>query len=282
LSTEIRKLSPAEILSLVNELLRPHPDARGNIAIQAADENRAEFGSLISKVVAHQLPNSIKREIIDLVIASPDDTQVDEVLADEILGFREKEIEALRTGKLNQWQFKGEEPWLGLPSPQILTPYFAFSTLLKELNPPSGATFAELGAGPGRGAVVIGRKRPDLKYIGYELLLERVEEGQAAIRFLQIRNARMLKQNLSDPHFLPEHADYFYIFNSFSEETFDKVYRDLGQLAKTKAIHVLVTDNSPPPPREFDGGVVANLVRSIRLPGMWGALDVWVFSPKQR
>ncbi len=281
LVSELSRLTPSELTGLCQDISK----TRATILRDRAAEwtQRSEASDLLLKFDA-KLKESLvglsadqKRALVAQAISDTDRWYSEAAeIADRALGLRLLEWRAINEKRLSERTFPNEDGWLGYRSSSILTPYSAFAALLTEINPARGSTFTELGAGPGRGAVTLGTLRPDIHYTGYELLGERVQEGNAALHALGIKGPRLIQQNLSDPAFTLPPSDYYYLFNPFSESTFPKVYRDLEKVSEQKTVRVLITSNTPPP-TQFNRNTRAKLERTIKLPG-FTSVDVWVYA----
>src|SRR4051812_908888 len=82
------------------------------------------------------------------------------------------ERELLASGRASDG--KREQNWVGLPSKSLLTPYAEIRELLERLRPRAGSTLIDLGAAYGRMAFVVAAHFPEVRFVGYELVAERV------------------------------------------------------------------------------------------------------------
>jgi len=121
----------------------------------------------------------------------------------------------------------------------MLTPYLEIRSLLEFLKPLEGTTIADLGAGYGRMAFVIGTHFPNIHFIGYELVHERVEESHRCLEPRGFKNVQMIEADLSSPEFRPISADYYFIYDFGTRDAIEKTLQDLRTIAQTRAITVI-------------------------------------------
>ena len=164
--------------------------------------------------------------------------------ADEWLGFHIKEIEDEITERnpdaAKRARLSGnEERWVGLAPETLQTPYVEFRAILDLLKPKAGQTVVDLGAAYGRLGFVIARHYPGVKFVGYELLPERVLEGRRVLAAHGSADTLLLKADLSLPDFKPAQADFYFIYDFGSRGAIDKVLVDLKEISCTRAITVV-------------------------------------------
>lgn len=189
-------------------------------------------------------------------------------LIDILMGLKVSEITnqlAKQRSRSIQDKYGEEDTWHGALPEMLLTRYPDFKKILEILAPPSGSSFVDFGSGHGRMGLYLGIQHPELKFTGYELVQERVEDSQRAAKELGLSgDVQFLEQNLADPKFLPVEADYYYAFNPVSLPTFEKLARDLiviaGKRPPGKPIRVIVTG----PTR---GKLDPKFFREIEFPG---------------
>lgn len=155
---------------------------------------------------------------------------------DAWLGLRTHSIEA----RLSQGSYPDQIAWIGLPVRSLLTPYPELRQILEQLAPTPGSTIVDLGAGYGRMGFVVAEHFPEVAFIGYELVQERVDE---ALRCLRLRNVperiRMKQADLLAPGFVPEPASFYFLYDFGSREAIEKTLQDLRTIARNRAITVV-------------------------------------------
>ncbi|WP_413578202.1 methyltransferase [Bdellovibrio sp. HCB290] len=171
------------------------------------------------------------------------EAQEHSVVVDEWLGFKTAEIEhALLSSQDYNVQADQNIPvnfWRGLPVQALQTPYTEIRHILDLLKPTEGQHIVDLGCGYGRMAFVVGKHYPNVKFTGYELVAERVNEGNRILRNFDYPLAAIKTQDLTDPRFVPVSADYYFIFDFGSAPAVDKTLEDLKSIALTRSIQVV-------------------------------------------
>lgn len=132
-----------------------------------------------------------------------------------------------------------QQLWTGLPVQALLTPYTEIRTILDQLPLRAGQTVVDLGAGYGRMGFVIDRHFPDVWFVGYELVLERVHEGQRGLKRAGCNNAFLERADLGDPSFVPLAADYYFLYDFGARWAIEKSLDDLKSVAVERAITVV-------------------------------------------
>ncbi|MCM2277369.1 MAG: class I SAM-dependent methyltransferase [Oligoflexia bacterium] len=150
--------------------------------------------------------------------------------ADAWLGLRTESIER---GLLSRDPpAPGQRLWIGTPPRTFLTPYLELREIMETLALVPGATIVDLGAGYARLAFVVARHYPHTRYLGYELVAERVAEARAALERQGFRNAELLRADLSDPSFSPKAAEAYFIYDYGTRNAIAKTLEDLRLIAQ--------------------------------------------------
>jgi hypothetical protein len=132
-----------------------------------------------------------------------------------------------------------QELWIGLATKSLLTPYSEIRFILNHLNPGPGTTVVDLGAAYGRMGFVIGRHYPKVKFIGYEFVGERVNEGLRCLKPFQFPLIELIHADLSVPDFTPAMAEFYFIYDFGNPKVIEKTLHDLRRIAREKAIVVV-------------------------------------------
>ncbi len=173
---------------------------------------------------------------VDEEVVTYPEAQAHSAEVDRWLGLDTERIEAALGAKCPE----GQEHWLGLPVRALLTPYTELRSLLERLGPRPGDTLVDLGAGYGRMGFVIARHFPGVSFIGYECVTERVQEASRCLKGAGADSrARMEIADLSDPHFLPVAAPYYFIYDFGSVSAIEKTLGDLRVVARLHPIAVV-------------------------------------------
>lgn len=145
----------------------------------------------------------------------------------------------------------------------VQSSYATMLTALRYLNPAKGSRFIDLGSGYGRVGLVVGLMRPDIDFIGYEFVEDRVNIANHASANLALnQHVRFHTQDLSEKSFKIPIADTYYIFDSFTDESYLYILEQLEAIALQKKITVVTKGNARlwlkkvnwAQPQEFDGG----------------------------
>ncbi len=144
-------------------------------------------------------------------------------------------------------RFGNEQTWFRFGNRDLLTPYFEFMNILHKLAPKPGERITLLGSGVGREAIPTSIRYPGVQVNGYEIVGERVAASEALRKHLGLKDVQFQEQNLADPGFKPEPADYYYAFNPVSGTTFDKILSDLKSQAEkhNRPFHIVVSGPAP-------------------------------------
>jgi hypothetical protein len=127
----------------------------------------------------------------------------------------------------------GHQTWVGLDPQTLNTPYGELVQLCHLLNPLQGELMVDLGAGFGRLGLVLHRLYPLVTFKGFELVDERVKEGNRVFLEQGCSQAMLYTQDLMDKDFVLPLAQYYFLYD-FGKV--DHIRRTLHQL-ETLADH---------------------------------------------
>jgi hypothetical protein len=114
---------------------------------------------------------------------------------------------------LGQVLHDGHQTWVGLEPQTLLTPYNELVLICKLLNPLPNEHLIDLGAGYGRMGLVMNTYAPESFFTGYELVAERVNEGNRVFQQLNYLNGQLYSQDLTDPNFKIPKANYYFLYD---------------------------------------------------------------------
>jgi precorrin-6B methylase 2 len=128
----------------------------------------------------------------------------------------------------------------------VQTSYSTVLVALRYLNPAKGSRFIDLGSGYGRVGLVVGLMRPDIDFVGYEFVNHRVGIAEAATVNLGLdQHVKFITQDLSSlSEFKIPIADTYYIYDSFSESTYNHVLSQLVEIAQKRKITIVTKGNA--------------------------------------
>tara|TARA_R110000868_G_scaffold209490_3_gene459306 strand:+ start:2032 stop:2751 length:720 start_codon:yes stop_codon:yes gene_type:complete len=161
--------------------------------------------------------------------------QLHSAIIDEIVGFSVHEIEE----SLIKDEYPELESWIGLSPEQLQTPYDELLELTEHLDLNGAEKVVDLGAGYGRLGLVLGQQAPQAHFLGYELVGERVENGNEVFERLELQNAQLIEQNIIAPEFEVESADIFFIYDFGQKEHINQLLKSLDDLANENEFKIV-------------------------------------------
>ncbi len=129
------------------------------------------------------------------------------------------------------WSFRNAEH-----GSSLWTPAWTAHFLLRRLALPPGATVVDVGSGYGHLGFLIGLLRPDLKYIGIEIVPERAQESSRVARLFGFENVTILEKDLSAPNFKIPAADAYYFYDPVGIDTGAKVLSEIKDHANANSL----------------------------------------------
>ncbi len=123
--------------------------------------------------------------------------------------------------------------------------YSTILLALDRMSPKEGSTIVDLGSGYGRVGLVCSLVRPDIKFIGYEYVPHRVEISNVACKALGLsENLDFKVQDLSLESFKIPDAEYYYLYDPFSEETYKYILDQIVNVSKRKKVTIVTKGNA--------------------------------------
>lgn len=107
----------------------------------------------------------------------------------------------------------GSQTWIGLDPQTLNTPYAELIRLCEVLKPAAGTHMLDLGAGYGRLGLILSEMCPGVSFTGYELVSERVDEGNRVFLERGLSHCKLITQDLTDPGFKIPEANYYFIYD---------------------------------------------------------------------
>ena len=187
---------------------------------------------------------------------------------DQELGFNIEPIEAAllqraRTlapdGSVQTWgqRLHGAQTWIGLHEQTLQTPYEELSRMCDYLAAPEKSHIVDLGAGYGRLGLLLHYRYPEARFTGYELVSERVLEGQRVLALHGCQRARLVLQDLTADSFIMPVADCYLIYDYGTLDHLRHTMGQLAQLASTERFQVIAR-----------GGTIRSLIQHAH-PWLW-------------
>lgn len=163
------------------------------------------------------------------------DAKIQSLHIDKFLGFQTNQIEEslIKNNNIDQ------EFWVGLDVQIMQTPYSEILAMMRHLNLNHGQCVIDLGAAYGRMGIVIGLLYPEIQFIGYEYVKERVSAGNAIYTSWDFKNSKIYEVDLADEnHQIPD-ADMFFIYDFGSKKDVYSVLEKLRLKAQQRSIQVI-------------------------------------------
>jgi hypothetical protein len=122
----------------------------------------------------------------------------------------------------------------------VQTSYSTIFSALRNMQLPMGAHLMDLGSGFGRVGLLAGLWRKDLRFTGYEFVLNRVSGStRAAGRAGLSDRVSFQQQDLADRSFEIPEADAYYMYDPFCAETYPLILARLNALSRSRRITVV-------------------------------------------
>ncbi len=132
-----------------------------------------------------------------------------------------------------------KEFWYGLEIQSLQTPYSEVVEMINYVKPKPGDTWVDLGAGYGRMGMTLGFVQPDVKFIGYEFVQSRVDEGNRILKEWDLSNAVMRQADIASDDFQIDVAELYFLYDFGSKADIFKVLEKLRVLAQNRSIQVV-------------------------------------------
>jgi hypothetical protein len=175
-------------------------------------------------------------------IAQPDyaSAKIQAQKIDEWLGFNCTPIEDKLFEQNQEKLFSSSQQfWFGLELQSMQTPYSEIVEMINLLKPQDEQLWVDLGAAYGRMGIVLGLKHPKVKFIGYEVVSERVDEGNRIFKNWKLASASLKKADISQPECMLEAADVYFLYDFGSKKDVYIVLEKLRLIAQKKSICVI-------------------------------------------
>lgn len=165
--------------------------------------------------------------------ASYGEEKLHSAAVDQWLGLRVEESE-----RAIQDPQDGAERWLHVPVTTFLTPYSELRRMVEVVKPAPGSLVVDLGAGYGRLGFVVER-HTEARFLGLELVPERVREGALALERFGATRARLEVADLAAEVFQLPPADLFFVYDYGTRAAIAKTLGDLRELSRFRAVKVV-------------------------------------------
>lgn len=127
----------------------------------------------------------------------------------------------------------------------VQSSYTTLLMMLRYLKISTGAEFVDLGAGFGRVGFVLGLMRPDIRFRGYEFIADRVTAANLIAKNFGVdQHVCFQAQDLSALDFQIPVAEVYYMYDPFTDETYQHVLKQLVEIGAKKRITVVTKGNA--------------------------------------
>lgn len=158
---------------------------------------------------------------------------------DNLLGYDCIEIEDALYEENQAARDLRRQYWFGLDIQSLQTPYSEIVEMINELNPQSGDVWMDLGAAYGRVGVTLGFLRPEVQFVGYELVQARVSEGRRVFDRWKLSSAKIKKADLASQDFEVLPADIYFLYDFGTKKDVYDVLEKLRVIAQSRSIQVI-------------------------------------------
>ncbi len=156
-------------------------------------------------------------------------------MIDNYLGFKIEDVEKKLTRDINSDQ----QFWIGLDVQVMQTPFSEILEMIQYANLIKGQSVIDLGAAYGRMGIVVGALFPEINFLGYEIVKERVCAGNRIYKNWNFLNVGLEHVDLSNPaHVIPD-ADLYFIYDFGSKKDVYVVLEKLRIKSRERPIRVI-------------------------------------------
>ncbi len=179
------------------------------------------------------------KKLLLKIPANYEEAKTQSVQIDQQLGFSISEVEQRLLARQADFKINDQQIWSHL-SPQVWqTPYSEIREMIDQLDPQDGETWLDLGAGYGRMGIVLGMLRPRVKFVGYELVQERANEGQRIFEKLDLANCILKQADIAAADFELMTAEAYFIYDFGTRKNILAMLERLKEIAKKRNIRVI-------------------------------------------
>lgn len=170
----------------------------------------------------------LNRGIYEAGLSALEDNEFD-VFVDQILGYGNlPKIENERKHKEPARSALGKAKWSAQSaSDGFSSSYRNIKAILKASGMQDGDTFVDIGSGYGRVGCVVGANFPNSRFLGYEIVPERVIEAQRIAELLELNKLSYFCKDVSADDFTLPVADWFFLYDSLNDKTLAHILKKI-------------------------------------------------------
>lgn len=131
------------------------------------------------------------------------------------------------------------QTWVGLSHQTLQTPYQELQEMCQLIDPVPGQTLVDLGAGYGRMGLVLAGLYPEVNFLGFEYVPERVLEGNRILRKFHCERAQLREQDLTAETFTMPEADYYLLYDYGTLAHIRQTLQQLEKIASRKTFKLI-------------------------------------------
>jgi len=166
-------------------------------------------------------------------------------LVDAVLGMRYAKVEStLPRGAAARKRYGKAETYIdwNLPESALLTSYVDLERIFRLLEPKPGQTLVDLGSGYGRVGFYLVARVPGTRFVGYEIVHERVVESDRMLRGLGLTGVTFEEADLTAPDFALAPADWYFAYDPVHRETRARLLEKLRLLGGERPFKLVAVE----------------------------------------
>lgn len=157
---------------------------------------------------------------------------------DRTFGYKIPKIEQKLTQKYRSYyqgpdesnkkkHYFGTQTWIGLHPQALQTTYNDIFEALYIIQEHNIDKVVDIGAGYGRVGLVMSSLFPEARFIGFEILKQRQQEGNRVFEKLKLVNCEILLENVLEEKFILPQAQVYFIYDFSEAEDICKILDEL-------------------------------------------------------
>ncbi len=126
--------------------------------------------------------------------------------------------------------------------PELNTSPFDAMAIQEELGPMKGK-LVDIGSGYGVPGLIFSLLNPDLRYLGLELVPEKIAAAKELSRRFGVTTTKFQQKDLSKSGYSLPDADFYYMFNPVTQKITNALFLQLDAIAARKKIGVILNSS---------------------------------------
>ena len=134
----------------------------------------------------------------------------------------------------------GEAKWSKLSaSDGFSSAYRNIKAILKASEMKDGDRFVDIGSSYGRVGCVVGANFPNTRFIGYEIVPERLAEAERIAETLELHNVSYFLEDVSADEFRMPEADWYFLYDSLNTDTLNYILEKMHTTLKNREARII-------------------------------------------